>query len=92
MIKHVPGENKGKIVLYALSTCGWCAKTKETLNKLGVEYSYVDVDLLRAEEKESMMKEVRRWNPRCSFPTVIVNNEACIVGHDERKIKEALKI
>lgn len=30
-VKHVPGEDRGKIALYALSTCGWCAKTKELL-------------------------------------------------------------
>ncbi|MDD5684459.1 MAG: glutaredoxin family protein, partial [Methanoregulaceae archaeon] len=28
---HIDGEDKGKVVLFALSTCGWCAKTKELL-------------------------------------------------------------
>ena len=45
-IEHVNGENRGKILLYALSTCGWCKKTKGLLNKLGVEYSYIYVDLV----------------------------------------------
>jgi glutaredoxin-like protein NrdH len=35
----VKGVNKAKIVMYALSTCGWCAKTKKFLNELGVSYS-----------------------------------------------------
>jgi len=26
---HVDGKNKGKIMLYALSTCVWCKKTKQ---------------------------------------------------------------
>ena len=30
-VNHVAGRNKGKVMLYALSTCGWCAKTKELL-------------------------------------------------------------
>jgi glutaredoxin-like protein NrdH len=32
-----------------------------------------------------------RWNPRGSFPTVVVNDSVCIVGYDEKKIKEAIK-
>lgn len=90
MMKHVSGENRGKIVLYALSTCGWCEKTKKSLNELGVEYSYVDVDLLEGKERESVINEVRRWNPRCSFPTIVANDKTRIVGYDEAKIRKAL--
>ena len=52
IIKHVPGENRGDVMLYALSTCAWCRKTKELLRKLGVEFRYIDIDLLEGEEKE----------------------------------------
>jgi len=45
-MKHVEGENKGKVILYALSTCVWCKKTKRLLNQLGVDYYFIDVDLL----------------------------------------------
>ena len=90
-IKHVAGKDKGKIMLYALSTCGWCRKTKKLLNTLGIEYQYVDVDLLEDKEKENARKEVMHWNPRGSFPTVVVNDSVCIVGYDEKKLKEAIK-
>jgi glutaredoxin len=90
MIKHIPGENRGKIVLYALSTCGWCEKTKKFLDELGVEYSYVYVDLLEGKERESAINEVRRWNPPCSFPSIVVNEQTCIVGYDEAKIRKAV--
>lgn len=89
-MKHVSGEDRGKIVLYALSTCGWCEKTKKFLNELGVEYSYVDVDLLEGKERESVINKVRHWNPRCSFPTIVVNEQTCIVGYDEAKIRKAI--
>ena len=91
-IEHVDGENKGKIILYALSTCGWCKKTKEFLNSLGVEFSYIFVDLLEEQEKEEIMEDVIKWNPRRSFPTLIINDEKCIVGYKEDQIKEALGI
>jgi len=91
-IEHVDGDNKGKIMLYALSTCGWCKKTKELLNDLGVAYSFVYVDLLEGNEKENTVDEVKKWNPRCSFPTLVINDRKCIVGFKEEQIKEALGI
>lgn len=89
-IENVKGKNKGKILLFALSTCGWCKKTKELLNNLGVEYSYIFVDLLDETDKDKVMDEVRKWNPACSFPTIVINNKECIVGFKEDKIKETL--
>lgn len=89
-IKHVPGKNKGKVMLYALSTCGWCRKTKKLFDKMGIEYDYIDVDLLQEDEKELARKEVKHWNPRGSFPTVVFNYKICVVGYDEEKLKEAI--
>jgi len=91
-IEHVEGENKGKILLYALSTCVWCKKTKEFLNKLGVEYSYIHVDLLQDNDKDNVIEDIKKWNPRCSFPTIVINDKECIVGFKEDKIKEALGV
>jgi len=91
-IEHVKGENKGKIMLYALSTCGWCKKTKKFLDYLGVEYNYIYLDHLEGNEKERTVEEIMKWNPRCSFPTLVINNKKCIVGFKEEKIKEALVV
>lgn len=87
---HVKGRNKGHIVLYALSTCGWCKKTKKLLNDMGVEYYYVDTDLLEEEEKDKVLEEMEKWNPQRSFPTMVINNNTCIVGYDESRIDEVL--
>ncbi|UCF49927.1 MAG: glutaredoxin family protein [Thermoplasmatales archaeon] len=89
-IEHVDGENRGKILLYALSTCGWCRKTKEFLSKLGVEYSYIYVDLVDDSEKDKVIKEVRKFNPRNSYPTIVINDKECIVGYNEDEIREVL--
>jgi glutaredoxin len=88
-VEHVEGEKKGKIMLYALSTCGWCRKTKELLNELGVEYEYIYVDLLEDEDADTAMDEVKKWNPRLSFPTLVIDDK-CIVGFKEDEIREAL--
>jgi len=91
-IEHVKGKNKGKILLYALSTCVWCKKTKQLLEALGIEYSYIFVDLLEIEDIEKTMKNIRKWNPRCSFPTLVINDKKCIIGFKEDEIKEAINI
>ena len=89
-IEQVEGENKGKILLYSLSTCGWCNKTKELLSELGVEYSYIFVDLVEGNEKDKVMDDVKKWNPRCTFPTLVIKDEVSIIGYKEGEIKEAL--
>ncbi len=78
-------------MLYALSTCGWCRKTRELLEKLGVEYDYEYVDQLEGEKREEAMNVVRRWNAACSFPTMIIDNKTCIVGYKEDEIRKAVE-
>ncbi len=90
-LTHVEGKNVGCIVLYALSTCIWCKKARSLLDELKIEYYYVYVDLLGNEENASVKGEIRQWNPKCSFPTLVVNNESCIVGFEESKIRSLLK-
>lgn len=89
-LTHVEGKNLGYVVLYAISTCAWCKKVKRLLNDLGVDYYDVDVDNLVGNGKVGAKDEVRKWNPKCSFPTMVINNEDCIVGYDEQRIRKAL--
>ncbi len=91
-VEHVPGKNAGKIMLYALSTCIWCRKTRQLLADLGVEYDYLYVDLLQGEERSNAMVAVEKWNPDSSFPTMVINDSRCIVGFKEKEIREALKL
>ena len=78
------------VKLYALSTCGWCRKTKNLLDDNDVEYDLVYVDQLSKEEKEEVLVEVRKWNPRCSFPTVVVDDKDVVAGFKETRLRELL--
>lgn len=89
-INHVNGNNKGAIMLYTLSTCIWCRKTKALLAELSVAYDYVDVDLLNGLDRTQAESEIIRWNPQCSFPMMVIGDQSCIVGYDESKIRQAL--
>jgi glutaredoxin len=91
VIEHVNGKKMGKVMLYALSTCGWCARTKELLRTLGVDFDYTFVDLLEGKEQDDAMKEVEKWNPKGSFPTLVIRDQMSIVGFREEEIREALR-
>lgn len=90
-MKKVDGNNKYNIKLFALSTCIWCKKTKELLNKLGFAYEYEDVDLLDKSEQKKVLSEIKKWVEETSFPILIINNEKCIKGFNEEEIKNTLK-
>lgn len=90
-MQHVEGNNKGDVVLYALSTCGWCKKTRMLLEEMEVEYDYIYVDLLEGDERQEIIEQVKEWNPKLSFPTLVIKNEECIVGFNEDKVRENLE-
>jgi len=79
------------IMLYTLSTCSHCKATKEFLNDCAVKYDFEDVDLLEGEERKAILEDVRKWNPKCSFPTIVIGDKV-IAGFREDEIKEALGI
>ena len=87
--EHVNGKNKGKVMLYALSTCQWCQKTKALLKELGVAFDFQYVDLLDAKEQDDTMNALERLNPHGSFPTLVIDGRHVIIGFREQEIREA---
>jgi glutaredoxin len=80
---------KPPVKIYSLSTCSHCKATKKYLGECSIKYEFVDVDLLEGEERKAILEDVKKFNPRCSFPTIIIGDQV-IVGYKEDKIKEAL--
>jgi len=64
---------------------------KNLLRDLGVGYEFVDVDQLQGDEKDAAKKEIRRWNPDGSYPTIVINDAVAVCGFDETEIREKLK-
>ena len=89
--QHVEGTDKGRIVLYTLSTCMWCRMAKNLLRDLGVGYEYIDVDSLPQGEKDEVKKEIKKWNPDGSYPTMVINDKDSVSGFDETEIREKIK-
>ncbi len=77
------------VKIYSLSTCSHCKSTKKFLGECTVQYEFVDVDLLEGEERKAILEDVKKFNPKCSFPTIIIG-DTVIVGYKEQEIREAL--
>ena len=87
----VKGSKKDHVVLvYALSTCGWCRKTKQFLNDNCIEYEYVDFDLASHEERTLILNELTSKNIPLAFPLIIVNNKTMVRGYNPDKLREEL--
>lgn len=54
-----------------------------------VDFDFIDVDLTQGEERDSVVEDVKKYNPRCTFPTILIGEEV-IVGYKESDIKKAL--
>jgi len=87
---QVAGVDRGRVLLFALSTCVWCRMTKRLLNDLGVAYEYIDVDRVDGRLRQEALEELRRWNPKVSYPTLVVGDQKAIVGLKEDEIRKAL--
>ena len=87
---HQEGIDRGKVLLFTLSTCIWCRKTKRLLEELKVAYDYIDVDLLEENEQQEADRVLERWNPRLSYPTLVINDEEVILGFKEDQSRTRL--
>ena len=83
-------RNEHRTVFYGLSTCIWCRRTRQFLEDRGVEFDFVYVDLLKGQEREEAVKQVRHWNPAVSFPTIVVDDSQCVVGYKTERLEEVL--
>jgi glutaredoxin-like protein NrdH len=85
-------NNKHKVFLYTLSTCGWCKKTKELLKEHGVAYEYLDLDRCSKEDQKTAVDHLKSKNLPIAFPIIIVNDDKIIQGFKKDDILEAIEI
>ena len=85
-------NNKHRVLVYAISTCAWCKRTKKLLIDNDIEYEYVDVDLCSEEDRRKISNDILSRGGRLSYPTILIDDRIMITGFHEDRIKEALAI
>ncbi|MEW6570638.1 MAG: glutaredoxin family protein [Nitrospirota bacterium] len=84
------GEQQKRVRLYALSTCPECKRLKQFLDSRNIQYELVEVDLLDSGEQWVATRELKRYNPEATYPTLVI--EEVIRGFDEEAIRNALEL
>lgn len=75
--------------LWALSTCPWCRKTKQYFTAHGIEFEFVDVDLLPDGEAARAANEAHELAGVRTYPIVRIGDEV-IVGYRPERFAELL--
>lgn len=80
-----------RIMMYTISTCGFCKAAKAFLEEHGIPFDFIDIDLLDQEEKRRVLREAREraGKDRLSFPTILIG-DTVIIGFKEYEIRKAL--
>lgn len=86
----VEGEDRGEVLLYTLSSCAWCGKVKDLLNRLGVRYRYVDTDLLLQPDQEEIVAFLDSITEEWGFPVLLIHNQYMLSGYKEKATRKLL--
>ena len=79
-----------KPIIYALTTCPHCKNTRKYLDAEHVNYISIFVDEYAGQKRSDLMEKVRTYNPRGTFPTIVMPNGKVIVGYRKQLLQEAL--
>ncbi|HME54488.1 MAG TPA: glutaredoxin family protein [Candidatus Lokiarchaeia archaeon] len=88
------GENNGhQVMIFALSTCGFCKACLRFLRENSVAFKYVYYDLLDPDTKDGVKKELtEKYKERIMFPFVIIDEENIVVGFKDDELKKKLNL
>lgn len=79
-----------KPIMYALTTCQHCKNTRKFLDANNVDYIVIYLDEYAGSQRSDLMEKVRTYNPRGTFPTILVPGGKVIVGFRKQLMQEAL--
>jgi ferredoxin-thioredoxin reductase catalytic subunit/glutaredoxin len=87
----VEGEDRGDVKLYTLSSCAWCGKVKDLLNRLGVTYRFVDTDLLEEKEQDEVVEFLDSITEQWGFPVLLIHKKYMLCGYKEQATRKLLE-
>ena len=80
-----------KVLMYTLSTCPWCRKTKKYFTDNKIPFEYVDYDLQPPKEQQKIEKAIMARGGDMAFPWVLIGDDL-VVGWNPEKYSELLGV
>jgi len=89
-------NNAHNVKVYALSTCGHCARALKYLRENSIDFKFVYVDLLPFDVKDRLKKWLREtYNQSVAFPFMILDentdDQRVIVGFLQDEYERTFK-
>ena len=90
-LEEVAGSKKDHdLVLFAISTCPHCRNARGFLDNNDIAYRFVYLDLLKGDEQSEVLSKAEQYNPRRSFPTLVIDDDQVLVGFTEEDWRSKL--
>ncbi len=79
-----------KIMIYALSTCPWCKKSKSFFAERNIPFEFIDYDKASEEEQQKIREVCLEHGDSIAFPFVIIGDDV-VVGYNPQKYTKLLE-
>lgn len=91
VVSKTGARNNHEIMVYALSTCGFCKRAMAFLEANGFSYTYLYVDLIPVDVKNTIKQELKeRFRESVAFPFAVIDEKQHLVGFIEADWKLTL--
>lgn len=80
-----------KVLMYTLSTCPWCRKTKKYFKDRNIPFDFVDYDIASEKEQERISAEMIKHTDHIAFPFVRIGDKV-IIGYNPEQYDELIKL
>ncbi len=88
------GNNNGRqLIVFSLSTCGFCKRALSFLDKHDFSYRFIHLDQIEPERKRRVKDVLRaRFNISPIFPVLVVDDKRALTGFTELQWRKALQL
>jgi arsenate reductase-like glutaredoxin family protein len=84
------GEHMAKVLMYTISTCPVCRKTKEFFRARGIPFDFIDYDLASENEQNKIAAEMMKGTGNIGFPFVRID-DVVVIGFNPERFEQLLK-
>jgi glutaredoxin-like protein NrdH len=86
-------DRRQRVRMLALSTCGFCRRGQEFLERRGVAYEWIHLDTLDPETKSALKQQFKeRFGVTLSYPALVIDDARHTIGYVKHQWEELLTL